>query len=863
MSDQNAQNTDEIRTLEDEGMCAVVVDDGHRVIDIVDIHPDLKMDADGEPDLVGSYEIQNNAKDRRAYIKLQGPIGGPSFSGAFLDELDAKAKTAKNIDLVINSTGGSVFGAVQIYNALVRHPAKVRVKIEGVAASAATLIAMAGDEIHIAENATMMFHEVRPTEKSLESMLELVQRANESIKKTYHARTNISMERLNEIFGSNKDHWYSAEEAVEAGFADKITPLKPVPTQPQPSNDYQENILCGFEHEAALQLVNELDSLFESEPVATQSEQEPAAELELALTASADSFPAPESSVASDEGEPQEPASQPESQRPVASLTGTQKVFESWLEARLGADEVANLTPEQRASWKNVYDGGVQVPAQASAPAAEQVSQSFNEPVDVQNVDVEAELRSKTVAFFKRRDEILAKCGEFTSLATDAIAHNWGDDILDAKLAAAKAQKEAAEAKAQLEAASKVDPGFGGTLAIHTPSLPENCSQEDVVSCAFALSLGMREGDLINPIGEMDYQTQMNLGANELRAYPPQVVDAARKMRGFGLQELISHCAGHRGFWRGDDTVEAALGYPTNSFSSARFPKVLEEIVNRNIIAQYKKVTPQWDRVAQAVSVQDYRETMFYRVFGSGPWDPIECGEALKHGQLDASESHRVKAKTWGQVLSVCHEHIVNGDLGPIVSFVEMMATQGRFAPEFALWELISTEATTASGTFDFDDPASLDALWVAWTTVMEGDPNDTTDMAGRKIAIGLEPGLIVYNHRNDLKMRRLLGGVPAVAAEGALGGNQDTFRLTHLMNLFADRFTPVSSPLYSLTDAVSLMTAPNIAPAYKIAFLYGRQTPTLKRLQPANNMLGVDLQGTIDFGVTSTDSYLRKSSKD
>lgn len=850
---------DVLADLEDAGVSMLVVDSNDRVIDIVDIDPDLKMETGDEPDLVGSYEIQNNAKDRRAYIKLQGPIGGPSFSGAFLDELDAKAKTAKNLDLVINSTGGSVFGAVQIYNALVRHPAKVRVKIEGVAASAATLIAMAGDEIHIAENATMMFHEVRPTEKSLESMLELVQRANEAIKKTYHARTGISMERLSEIFDSNKDHWYSADEAVEAGFADKITPLKPVSKQPQPSNDYQENILCGFEHEAALQLVNEMDSIFDPEPVATKTEQEPAAELELALTASADSS-APESSEASNESEPQEPASDPEPQQPVAFLTGTQNVFESWLEARLGADEVANLTPEQRASWKSVYDGGVQPAAEAPA---EPVAQSYDEPVDVENVNVEDELRAQTVAFFKRRDEILAKCSEFPALATDAIAHNWGDDILNAKLAAAKAQKEAAEAKAQLEAASQEDPGFGGTLAIHTPSLPENFSQDDVVACAFALSLGMREGDLINPVGEMDYQAQMDLGANELTAYAPQVVDAARKMRGFGLQELISHCAGHRGFWRGDDTVEAALGYPTNSFSSARFPKVLEEIVNRNIIAQYKKVTPQWDKVAQAVSVQDYRETMFYRVFGSGPWDPIECGEVLKHGQLDASESHRVKAKTWGQVLSVCHEHIVNGDLGPITSFVQMMATQGRFAPEFALWDLVSTEADTNAGTFDFDNPQSLDDLWVAWTTVMESDPNDTTEATNRNIAIGLEPGLIVYNHRNDLKMRRLLGGNPTIAAQGALGGNQATFATTHLLNLFSDRFTPVSSPLYSHTDAVSLMTAPNIAPAYKIAFLFGRQTPTLKRLQPANNMLGVDLQGTIDFGVTSTDSYLRKSSKD
>ena len=128
------------------------------------------------------------------------------------------------INLSINSGGGSVFDGIAIYNMLKSHKATVNVYVEGLAASIASVIAMAGDTITMRSGSMMMVHmpwtlsqgnaeEMRKTADTLE-------KTGDSIVDIYSERTDISSDDIRNIM--NAETWLSAEEAVEQGWATKL-----------------------------------------------------------------------------------------------------------------------------------------------------------------------------------------------------------------------------------------------------------------------------------------------------------------------------------------------------------------------------------------------------------------------------------------------------------------------------------------------------------------------------------------------------------------------------------------------------------------------------------------------------------------
>lgn len=128
------------------------------------------------------------------------------------------------INLSINSGGGSVFDGIAIYNMLKSHKATVNVYIEGLAASIASVIAMAGDTITMRSGSMMMVHmpwtlsqgnaeEMRKTADTLE-------KTGDSIVDIYSERTGISSDDIRNIM--NDETWLSAEEAVKQGWATKL-----------------------------------------------------------------------------------------------------------------------------------------------------------------------------------------------------------------------------------------------------------------------------------------------------------------------------------------------------------------------------------------------------------------------------------------------------------------------------------------------------------------------------------------------------------------------------------------------------------------------------------------------------------------
>ncbi len=169
------------------------------------------------------------AEGSRAEVLIYDEIGAYGISArGFLAELGALPDGVP-IDLRLNSPGGSVFDAVAIYNALQRHEGTITVWIDGIAASAASYVAMAGDEIVMPENAFLMIHDpsglVMGTAADMREMADTMDKIAAGMVRGYAARSGRAEEEIAALMAA--ETWFDAEAALEAGLATRrIEPVR-------------------------------------------------------------------------------------------------------------------------------------------------------------------------------------------------------------------------------------------------------------------------------------------------------------------------------------------------------------------------------------------------------------------------------------------------------------------------------------------------------------------------------------------------------------------------------------------------------------------------------------------------------------
>lgn len=170
-----------------------------------------------------------NISESEGELMLYGDISSQSWWGdevtpkqfkADLDELG----DVKNLHIYINSGGGDVFAGQAIYSMLKRHKANKTVHIDGLAASIASAIAMAGDKIIMPKNAMMMVHKCWTlavgNADDMRKMADDMDKIDESIIATYKEKTGKSKKRIKEIMEA--ETWMNAEDALKEGFIDEI-----------------------------------------------------------------------------------------------------------------------------------------------------------------------------------------------------------------------------------------------------------------------------------------------------------------------------------------------------------------------------------------------------------------------------------------------------------------------------------------------------------------------------------------------------------------------------------------------------------------------------------------------------------------
>jgi len=129
----------------------------------------------------------------------------------------------------INSPGGDVFAGIAAYNLLIEHPSQVHVKVQGLAASAASLIAMAGDKIIMGDGAVLMIHNAWSIalgdNREMAKMARLLAKIDKELAGVYSQRSGIPVDDVKQMM--DEETWLSASDAIEQNFADDTAPDTP------------------------------------------------------------------------------------------------------------------------------------------------------------------------------------------------------------------------------------------------------------------------------------------------------------------------------------------------------------------------------------------------------------------------------------------------------------------------------------------------------------------------------------------------------------------------------------------------------------------------------------------------------------
>lgn len=139
-------------------------------------------------------------------------------------DLINQAQNNETLEVEINSGGGSVFAGSEIYTALKSYSGKVITKVVGLAASAASVIAMAGEKVEISPTGQIMIHNASGRfggdYRDMEKGAEILKNVNETISNAYKIKTGLSNEELLEMM--NQETWLTPQQALEKNFVDEI-----------------------------------------------------------------------------------------------------------------------------------------------------------------------------------------------------------------------------------------------------------------------------------------------------------------------------------------------------------------------------------------------------------------------------------------------------------------------------------------------------------------------------------------------------------------------------------------------------------------------------------------------------------------
>ena len=519
--------------------------------------------------------------------------------------------------------------------------------------------------------------------------------------------------------------------------------------------------------------------------------------------------------------------------------------FEQWIEA-MGLVP-AELRDDQKVKLQAKYDAEVKAAADsqktvdgkppvnvsgAQTPPAVQTPKFDLHAVELAHVKHSTAIEAKAIEYAEKIESSKLNTIKAASMKTavdlklKALAEEWAAPRLEAEQIKAAAMFEAELIRAERPKAPAVQAGGRDGIS------------DDILAAACVLS-----GKLADP---------------EKHAKPEALEAAHRRFRdGIGLQQLLMEAAwanGYMGRYFKDDP-RSVMNYAfhpimAGGFSTVSIAGILSNTANKFLLEGFFMVERVWRSICAVRTVNDFKTVTSYRLTGSDQYDKVGPAGEIKHGTL-GEESYTNKADTYAKMLAITRQDIINDDLGAITSVPRKLGRGSGLKINDVFWTAFLDNATfftAANGTY-FEGAAT--ALGIDSLTTAERMFMDLQDADGKPI--GHTPAILLTPT-----------GLSATAA--ALFKSmeiRDTTASTKypVANPHAGKFRPeVSRYLgnssysgYSAT-AFYLLGDPNEVPVIEVAFLNGQEAPTIETADAAFNVLGIEMRGYHDFGVSKQD---------
>ena len=281
----------------------------------------------------------------------------------------------------------------------------------------------------------------------------------------------------------------------------------------------------------------------------------------------------------------------------------------------------------------------------------------------------------------------------------------------------------------------------------------------------------------------------------------------------------------------------------------------LSNYANKILQQSFFNVPRAVDQISIVTPLNDFKVHYRARMTGSGAMQIVSPDGEIKHMEAE-EESWTIQAQTYGKLLVVSRQAILNDDMGAFEQIPRIMGRQAALALESAGITLLLSNPTGANGNAFFSSgnsnyqSGSTTALGIDSVTASEALFNSQTDMSGQ--AVYIQPAVMLVPPQLKVLAEQLYNDrtIAGVTSSKVLSGNPH-----------AGKFRPVWSPFLSnstisgnSTTAWYLFADPADVPALAVGYLNGQTSPTVEQVEMSPQQLAIGFRGFFDFGVGLVD---------
>ncbi len=508
--------------------------------------------------------------------------------------------------------------------------------------------------------------------------------------------------------------------------------------------------------------------------------------------------------------------------------------FTQWVEA-LGF-EFASLTDAQEVALKAKYDA--EVKAAGTAPVNADAGGNGQKPpagAPAPTFDLSATLlacekhtaaiQAETAGYSGRIES--GKLAELANKASQAAA----------ELKAKALNEEWAATRVEVEGIKAQNAHKVALIQAERPEAPAiHASMRDtspqIIECALCRTAGLREAE---------------------KQYKPEVMEAADRFRGMGLQEMLLMFASQNGYRGRPIITDGNLREVMQAaFTTHTVTTLITQAGNKFLLEGFNNMPQTWREIARVRSVTDFKQVTAFRLTTSLEYEELPPAGEIKHGTM-GQESYTMQAKTYARMASLSRPDIINDDLGAFDDLRTRLGMGGALALNKRFWTvwLAGVGADFWHATRGNLQAGAATALGETGLNTAVRLFRDAKGPDGN--LLGLEPDRLLVPSSLEATARKIY------ASQEMRDTTQNTKTMT--TNIYANRFRPIVVPelcneSYTGQSATHwwLTCDPAILASAVVCFLDGVDTPTIESSDADFDQLGIQFRGYHDFGVSMTE---------